>query len=149
MARNQDTQRSKTNQKQRLIWKTVVVCIVVVGTNVVGNYALARGLRRIGVIDTWSPLPYIRAFFQLWVGIGVAFMVTWLIARLTLLSWADLSYVLLVTSFSYVLTAVAGAVGLNETVTWIHWMGIGLITMGVALVVRTSPQTTENPEPER
>lgn len=113
----------KYEKRQRLIWKTVIVCIVVVGTNVMGNYSLARGLRHVGVVQTWSPLPYIDAFFQLWVGVGVAFMVAWLIARLTLLSWADLSYVLLVTSFSYVLTAVAGAVGLNETVTWVTGWG--------------------------
>lgn len=69
-----------------------------------------------------------------------------MIARLTLLSWADLSYVLVITSFSYVLTAVAGAVGLNEKVTWIHWIGICLITLGVVLVVHTPPQTTENSE---
>lgn len=141
-----ENKRRKSQTTKRLIWKTVIVCIVVVGTNVVGNYALARGLRHVGVIDSWSPLPYIKAFFQLWVGVGVAFMLTWLIARLALLSWADLSYVLLVTSFSYVLTAVAGVVGLNETVNWIHWMGICLITVGVALVVRTSPRTSENPE---
>ncbi|HET7213577.1 MAG TPA: EamA family transporter [Terriglobia bacterium] len=136
-------------EKQRLIWKTVIVCTVVVGTNVIGNYALALGLRQVGMIQSWSPLPYIKALFQLWVGIGVVFMVAWLIARLTLLSWADLSYVLVMTSFSYVLTAVAGAVGLNEKVTWIHWMGICLITLGVVLVARTPPQTTENPEPEK
>ena len=136
-------------EKQRLIWKTVIVCIVVVGTNVIGNYALALGLRQVGVIQSWSPLPYIKALFQLWVGVGAAFMVVWLIARLTLLSWADLSYVLVVTSFSYVLTAVAGAVGLDEKVTWIHWIGICLITLGVLLVAHTPPQTTENPEPEK
>lgn len=133
-------------ENQRLVWKTVIVCILVVGTNVVGNYALALGMRHVGVIQSWSPLPYIKAFFQLWVGIGVVFMVIWLIARLTLLSWADLSYVLVVTSLSYVLTAVAGAIGLKENVTWIHWMGICIITIGVALVARTPPQTTENPE---
>lgn len=76
-------------------------------------------------------------------------MVIWLIARLALLSWADLSYVLVVTSFSYVLSAIAGAVGLNESVTWIHWLGICLITLGVALVARTAPHTTGRLESEK
>ena len=142
-------QKSQTAEKQRLFWKTVIVCVIVVGTNVTGNYSLARGLHHIGVIDSWSPVPYIKAFFHFWVGIGVALMVTWLVARLALLSWADLSYVLVVTSFSYVLTAVAGAVGLNENVSWIHWMGICLITLGVAIVARTSPHTTNGAESEK
>lgn len=138
--------KAQTAETQRLLWKTAIVCVIVVGTNVAGNYALARGLRRVGVIESWSPVPYIKAFVHVWVAVGVALMVAWLIARLALLTWADLSYVLVVTSFSYVLSAVAGVVGLNERVSWIHWLGICLITLGVALVSRTSPHTTNHLE---
>ncbi len=131
-----------------LIWKTVVVSVVVVSTNVLGNYALVRGLRGVGVVETWSPLPYIRAFAHPWVAAGVILMLSWLLSRLALLSWADLSYVLPVTSFSYVLSAVAGVMFLHENVDWIHWTAIGLITIGVGLVALTYPDTTDKPEHE-
>ncbi|HEX5413502.1 MAG TPA: DMT family transporter [Terriglobia bacterium] len=149
MENSRDERTPQSTESQRLLWKTTIVCVIVVGTNVIGNYALARGLRHIGGIESWSPVPYIEAFVHFWIAVGVILMVIWLIARLLLLSWADLSYVLLVTSFSYVLTAVAGAVGLHEVVSWVHWLGICLITLGVALVARTSPHTTDHLEYEK
>lgn len=132
----------------QLVLKTVVVSIVVIATNVIGNYALTVGMRQIGVVETWSPVPYIEAFAHPWVAIGVAFMLAWLISRLILLSWADLSYVLPVTAFSYALSALAGAVYLHEKVTKRQWAGVVLITAGVALVAITFPETTEITEEE-
>ncbi len=128
-------------RKHSLIWKTAVISVVVIATNVIGNYALKRGLDNVGVVVSWSPIPYIRAFAHPWVALGVLFMLAWLITRLLLLSWADLSYVLPVTSFSYVLSAVAGAVYLHEKVTWLQWAGISAITIGTALVAFTYPET--------
>lgn len=129
---------AKMNQ---IIWKTILTSAVVIGTNVIGNYGLSRGLRQVGVIETWSPLPYIRAFAHPWVLVGVIFMLGWLISRLILLSWADLTYVLPVTSFSYVLSALAGAFLLHERVSLRHWSGIVSITIGVSLVGFTYPET--------
>jgi drug/metabolite transporter (DMT)-like permease len=140
------TLESNVDNAHRLIWKTIAMSIVVVGTNVVGNYGLGRGLRDVGVIESWSPVPYILAFAHPWVVAGVMFMLAWLITRLILLSWADLTYVLPVTSFSYVLSAFAGAVLLRERVSLIEWIGIWLITGGVGLVVFTYPETTPAPE---
>jgi len=127
--------------KQSLIWKTILVAIVVVATNVAGNYALKVGLDQVGTVVSWSPLPYIRAFAHLWVAVGVTLMLAWLVSRLLLLSWADLSYVLPVTSFSYALSALAGAKYLNEKVTLLQWSGIAAITVGTALVAFTFPET--------
>jgi uncharacterized membrane protein len=75
-------------------------------------------------------------------------MAAWLTSRLSLLSWADLTYVLPVTSFSYVLTAVVGAVYVKEQVSDLHWAGISLITVGILLVVLTYPKTSEGPPDE-
>jgi len=132
-----------SHDDQKLIWKTIAMSAVVIGTNVIGNYGLGRGLRSVGVIESWSPVPYILAFAHPWVVVGVVFMLAWLITRLILLSWADLSYVLPVTSFSYVLSALAGAVLLRERVTLLEWVGICTITIGVGLVVFEYPETTE------
>ena len=128
-------------RKHSLVWKTAVISLVVIATNVIGHYALKRGLDQVGVVETWSPTPYIRAFAHPWVAVGVTFMLAWLISRLLLLSWADLSYVLPVTSFSYVLSAVAGAIYLHVKVTWMQWAGISAITIGTALVALTFPET--------
>ena len=55
-----------------------------------------------------TPLDYITVLFRPWVALGVLLLILWLLSRMALLSWADLSYVLPVTSIGYVLVALAG-----------------------------------------
>jgi len=55
----------------------------------------------------------------------------WLITQPSLLSRVDLSYVLPVTSISYVLTALMGKFLLHEPVSTERWIGIGLVVLGV------------------
>ena len=136
-------QQQPETKKHEVVVKTLIASVVVVATNVVGNYALSRGMHEVGVLESWSPMPYIRAFVHPWVAIGVVFMVAWLASRLALLSWADLSYVVPVTSFSYVLSALVAEVWLGEHVQPLRWAGIAVITLGVALVALTYPETPE------
>ena len=75
------------------------------------------------------------------VGCGVLLLVVWLISQLSLLSRVDLSYMLPVTSVSYVLTALMGEFLLHERVSTERWIGIGLVVLGVSLVARTVPRT--------
>lgn len=131
-----------SSRKSRLlIYKTIIVSLVVIGTNVIANYGLARGMRQVGVVESFSPVPYLRAFLHPWVSIGVAFMIGWFLSRLALLSWADLSYVLPVTALSYVLSAAAGVLLLRERVNALHWAGIFFVTLGAILVAMTYPET--------
>jgi drug/metabolite transporter (DMT)-like permease len=69
----------------------------------------------------------------------VSLLIVWLISQMTLLSWADLSFVMPVTSIGYVLSALMGRVFLHEQVSWRRWAGIGIIMLGVILVSRTHP----------
>jgi len=136
-------QKQPEAKQHEVIVKTVVASVVVVATNVVGNYALSRGMHEVGVVESWSPMAYIHTFTHPWVAVGVVFMVAWLGSRLALLSWADLSYVVPVTSFSYVLSAVVAVIYLREHVSALRWAGIAVITVGVALVALTYPETPE------
>jgi uncharacterized membrane protein len=121
--------------------KTRVFTLIVVLSNVLGNFSLAWGLRRIGRLVSLSPWAYIQALFDPWVAAGVLLLIVWLLSHMTLLSWADLSYVLPVTSVGYVLAAVVGQVFLNEQITVTRWAGILLIMTGVAIVGRTAIRT--------
>ncbi len=117
--------------------KTRVFTTLVVVSNVAGNFLLSIGLRQIGSLLGRSPLAYITALFNPWVAAGVTLLVVWMLSQLALLSWADLSYVMPVTSIGYVLAAVVGRIFLHETVSWQRWAGIWLIVLGVLLVSRT------------
>jgi uncharacterized membrane protein len=69
-------------------------------------------------------------------------LILWLLSRMTLLGWADLSYVLPVTAIGYVLTAVSGKYFLGEEISYQGWAGTGLIVAGIVLVGMTQPNTT-------
>ncbi|MBI1788397.1 MAG: EamA family transporter [Acidobacteria bacterium] len=120
--------------------KTASLTAVVVVSNVLGNFLLTYGMRRVGEI--FAPLDYLQALFNPWVAGGVAALFLWMLSHMALLSCADLSFVLPVTSVGYVLAAVAGKLFLNEQISVGRWMGVVLIMTGVALVGRTPPRTT-------
>lgn len=121
--------------------KTRIFTALVVLSNVLGNFSLTWGMRQVGRVLSLSPWPYIAALFNPWVALGVTLLIVWLISQMTLLSWADLSYVLPVTSIGYVLVALAGRFFLHEEITLGRWIGIGLIMMGVMLVTKTTPRS--------
>ncbi len=126
--------------------KTRLFAVIVVLTNVAGNAALTKGMQQIGDPGN-SPLSLVRALFHPWVAAGVALLIGWTASHMALLSWADLSYVLPVTSIAYVLTALAGRLFLNETVSLKRWAGILLVTAGVTLVGLASPASTVKESP--
>jgi uncharacterized membrane protein len=121
----------------RLRWKTWICAIVVVLSNVFGNFFMKRGLT--SPLET--PLEYITVLFRPYVALGVGLMILWTLSRMALLSWADLSYVLPVTAIGYALVAIVGRVLLDEQISNTRWAGIALIVAGVALVGGGSPQT--------
>jgi uncharacterized membrane protein len=124
-----------------LLAAMVVVC------NVGGNFLLSIGMHDVGETVSASPVPYIRALLNPWVLSGIALLAGWLFANLSLLSWADLSYVLPVTAVGYVLSALMGALLLKEQVTAVRWAGIAMITCGAVVVGMTAPRTTpEGPQ---
>src|ERR1700742_3206503 len=131
-----------TQEVARLRAKTWICAAVVVLSNVFGNYFLKLGMPA----DLPTPLSYITAIFRPWAALGVALLILWLVSRMTLLSWADLSYVLPVTSIGYVLVALVGKALLAGQITGKRWAGILLIMAGVALVSNgTAPQTGRKP----
>jgi uncharacterized membrane protein len=127
-----------SDEHARLRLKTWTFAAVVVFSNVFGNFFMKRGMPA----QLATPVEYITVLFHPWVSLGVLLLIVWLLSRMALLSWADLSYVVPVTSVGYVLVAIAGKVLLHEQITMKRWTGIGLIVAGVALVSGGSaPQT--------
>jgi uncharacterized membrane protein len=127
-----------TSENARLRIKSWICAAVVVASNVSGNFFLKSGMPE----QLATPLEYITVLFRPMVALGVLLLILWLASRMTLLSWADLSYVLPVTSVGYVLVALAGRLILHEQISNRRWSGIALIMAGVALVSGgTAPQT--------
>jgi uncharacterized membrane protein len=118
-----------------------MLVLAVIAANSAGNFALRVGMAQVGRTVSLSPLPYLSALLNPWVVSGVALLIGWLILQLSLLSRADLAYVLPITAMANTVAALLGAFVLYEHVTRTGWMGIGLITIGAWLVGQTDSRT--------
>jgi drug/metabolite transporter (DMT)-like permease len=128
-------------EDQRLTFKTRVLALIVILSNVLGNTALSFGMKqRPGF--TLTPVTVVETIFSPWVGLGILLLILGLLLRMALLSWADLSYVLPVTSVGYVLSALVGRFVFAEHISWQRWTGTFLIFSGMMLVGGTKPNTT-------
>jgi uncharacterized membrane protein len=129
--------------------KTRLFTAIVVLANVFGNLLMTVGVKRHGGALGSSVLEYLQVMFNPYVATGICLLIVWMLARMALLSWADLSYVLPVTSIGYVLTAVVGRIFLGEQVTPQRWLGTVLIMAGTALVGSTAVRTHDSAASER
>lgn len=128
--------------------KTRILLGIVIVTNALGNVVLGHGMQRVGDIASYSPADLIQSGIKSladpWVVVGVGLLAVFFAAHTLLLSWVDLSYVLIVTSLGYVLVAVLSATLLGEQITLERWVGTVLITCGVCIVGST-PESTVHP----
>jgi drug/metabolite transporter (DMT)-like permease len=132
-----------SSEAARLRLKTWICAAIVVLSNAFGDFFMKRGMPDSARLV--SPFDYIGMLFHPWVTVGVVLLMLWQMSRMALLSWADLSYVLPVTSIGYAVVALIGKVMLNESITDRRWAGIVLIMAGVALVSGGSAPSTHTP----
>jgi drug/metabolite transporter (DMT)-like permease len=130
--------------------KTFIVLFFAIIAQALGDVSLTFGMKSVGEVNTLDPGELFNIGLQvfsnpmIWQGIlllGVFFGL-----YLAALSWADLSFVLPVTSFGYAVTAFMSWRFIGEPVSITRWIGTMIICFGVAVVSRTEQKTT-SPEP--
>ncbi len=121
--------------------KTFLLAMAVVCFNAFGNLSLAWGMKHLTEQVGWNPVGYIHAMFNPFVAAGIALLILWLLTRMALMSWADLSFALPLTGLGYVLAAILGKVFLDEVISPRQWLGTFLIFAGIALVGTTTHQS--------
>ena len=134
--------QSPRGENARLTSKTRLLIAAVVLSNAFGNFALNWGMKHSDRAFSFSPLALLRLIFSPWISLGIVLLIVWMLSRMALLSWADLSFVLPVTSLGYVLSASIGRYVFDEQVTLARWAGVLLIAAGIVLVGTTRFRTT-------
>ena len=113
---------------------------LLVASNTLGNLFLGLGMKAMPDFVPAQVFSYIRVFLTNgWIVSGTVLLMLWMIAQLSMFTWADLSYVLPVTASAYVFTAVLGKFFLGESISAARWAGIVLVSFGVILVAETPP----------
>ena len=121
--------------------KNRIFILLVVISNTVGTVLLGRGMSQMPDFAPAEAPRYIALFLtNPWTVFGVLLLIVWMIAQLTMFTWADLSYVLPVTASYYILTALLSRLFLSERISATRWAGIMVISLGVMLVSKTPPR---------
>ena len=118
--------------------KTAVLIAVMVFADATGDVLLTRGMKQVGEVSTIRPRALLsiarkvvtnRSFIS-----GILFFAVTFFSFLTVLSWADLSFVFPATSLVYVVSTLGARFILKETVSLQRWAGILMVCLGVTLV---------------
>jgi uncharacterized membrane protein len=134
--------------ERRLRIKTLVMVFSMVVCANAGDLLLKRGMSEIGAVEL---TPHgIGQAFRLTVASGtvwtaILFLIGFLLSYMTVLSWADYSYVMPAGAFGYAVLTFLAVIFLHESVSPRRWVGVVLICVGVLLVGQTKPRTTEVP----
>ena len=134
--------------ERRLRIKTLVMVLAMVVCANAGDLLLKRGMTEIGAVEL-TPHGIAQAFRltvtngTIWT--GIFFLIGFMVSYMTVLSWADYSYVMPAGAFGYAVLTFLAVIFLHESVSSRRWVGVLLICVGVLLVGQTKPRTTEVP----
>lgn len=120
--------------------KQLILLLVTITLNVVGQMMMKRGMSSVGVISgdlATMGNTLMRAFVNPFVVAGVAAYAFSSIFWLVLLSRVDLSYAYPALSLGYVLITLVSAFVLGEQVSALRWAGVFVICLGVIIISRS------------
>jgi len=132
--------------EKRLRIKTLIMVLAMVVCAVTGDLLLKRGMSELGAVQftgtgLGEALLHMAACGMIW--LGILFLLGFMTTQMTVMSWADYSYVMPAGAFGYALQTFLAVVVLHEVVSIKRWIGVFLICIGVLLVGQTKPSTTE------
>jgi len=126
----------------RLSFRQYLILAFVSVSVPLGDSSLARGMTRLPAISLAHPFTLIGAVFTPWIALGIALLIGYFASYLTALSWADLTFIMPATALGNVFVALLAHFWLHEEISWMRWMGVALITIGVAFVAHGPANTT-------
>jgi drug/metabolite transporter (DMT)-like permease len=128
--------------------KTYILIAVMIVAGPVGNLLLAKGTRQAGELKLWPLSELWPAFLHVFgtptIWIGIACLITFVVANMLALSLADYSFVQPAAALGYGVVAVLAYLVLHESVSPLRWVGIAVICFGVSFIRKTDPRTTES-----
>ena len=126
----------------RLTFQQFLILAFVSVSVPMGDACLSHGMTRLPAISLAHPLSLVGAVFTPWIALGSVLLIGYFASYLTALSWADLTYVMPATAMGNVIVALLAHFWLHETISWQRWLGVALITVGVAFVAQGPVNTT-------
>jgi drug/metabolite transporter (DMT)-like permease len=129
--------------KHKLKPSQYAVLIAIMLTSSVGDSLLKSGMGQVGQVDLHHLGLLWHALFNPFVDAGIVLLIGFFACYTTALSWADLTFIMPATAFSYVVIALLGRFWFHEQLSPSRWAGILLIVCAVGFVAG-GPSRTEH-----
>ena len=125
--------------------RIIVLLAIAIVSQATGNVLLSQGMKHIAGesqpdADTWFSM-LVQAVQSPSILLGAGFLIIFFVLFAIALSRADLSFVVPAISAEVVLNVAFADYFLNETVSSTRWIGAVLISIGVIMVLWSSPRT--------
>ena len=117
--------------------KTALLLVSLIACSSLGEVLSAKGMQQIGEVSL-RPRALLRAVARMlrnpFLCAGVTFLAASFFSFISLLSYADLSYVVPLTAVSYVTNTLGAKFFLGEQIERKRWLGTLLVMAGVSLI---------------
>src|ERR1700682_460623 len=133
------------SHERKLRLKTLVMVFVMMVCATTGDSLLKPAMTQIGPVSlNYAGLSqaFRLAMTNATIWFAILFLVGFMLSNMTVLSWADYSYVMPASPIGYAAVTFVGMALLGETVSPRRWIGVALICVGVFLVGQTKPSTS-------
>ncbi|HEU0184873.1 MAG TPA: bacteriohopanetetrol glucosamine biosynthesis glycosyltransferase HpnI [Blastocatellia bacterium] len=115
----------------------LLLCSLVVGSSL-GEILSAKGMRKVGDVS-FNPKALVRSLGRMirspYLFSGVACMAVAFFSFISLLSYADLSFVAPLTAVTYITNTLGARFFLKERISKERWLGTLLVALGVAVIL--------------
>src|ERR1700719_4855323 len=133
------------SHERKLRLKTLLMVLLMMVCATTGDSLLKYGMTEIGPVSLshgalFEALRMAMTSRTIW--LAILFLIGFTLTNMTVLSWADYSYVMPASAIGYVAVTFVGMTLLGETVSPRRWVGVALICVGVVLVGQTKPSTS-------
>ncbi len=121
--------------------RVIPMLIFFVLCNTGGELAMSYGMKKVGEPESFRPMALLRfvwaAARNRWLWVAIPLLAVSFYSLLILFSWAPVSVVIPASASNYIVGTFGAKYLLKEDVSFKRWMGVTLVIVGVAIVLRT------------
>lgn len=131
--------------------KLLIILLIGLTFESAGVVLLKKGITQIGPVNSVSVPEVLRVVKAGAVSpqilLGVLFEALFFLSLIILMSKSDISFLWPLTSLSFVFATFAAMIFLGESVSWLRWVGVGLIVLGAAFISYSEHAKEASPPP--
>ena len=121
--------------------RAVLMLIFFVLCNTGGELAMSYGMKRVGEPQGFRPMELLRFVWSAaknrWLWLAIPMLAASFYSLLILFSWAKVSVVIPASASNFIVGTFGAKYLLKEDVSFKRWMGVLLVILGVAIVLKT------------